>query len=79
LAVLRPQEGGLRWGEKILALPYYSQRAVFASPLSAFFHCNYYYYYIITHQVQYIKEKHRQYKTAEQTEYMAYRNRNYVD
>jgi len=29
--------------------------------------------------VQYIKEKHRQYKTAEQSEYMAYRNRNYVD
>ena len=27
----RPREGGLRWGRKCLAPPYYSQRAVFAS------------------------------------------------
>ena len=31
-----PREGGLRQGE-ISAPPYYSQRAVFASPPSAFF------------------------------------------
>jgi len=36
LAVPRTREGGLRRGEILLTPPYYSQRAVFGSPLSAF-------------------------------------------
>jgi len=37
LAVPWLREGGLRAGRKFLPPPYYSQRAVFASPLGAFF------------------------------------------
>ena len=37
MAVLRPWEGVCGRAKKFLAPPYYSQRAVFASPLSAFF------------------------------------------
>jgi len=37
LAIPRPREAGLRRGEIFLAAPYYSQRAVLASPPSAFF------------------------------------------
>ena len=36
LAVLRPREG-VCGGKNFLATPHYSQHAVFASPLSAFF------------------------------------------